>query len=269
MNDINDPSWVPEIPDGLEPLTPNPGGPGDAAELVGRHRELDSLMQAVSIGYGAHVTGERRMGKTWLIKKLQSDLTDTITAIYISAETASLDIFEKRLLDALRAHRLIGRQIGNWEATVGGKAKLALGPFGLKLTASLTKPATPTPEPLDVLALLGQHHVVLIIDEITQLCANLGPKGAAEFLHSLRAQRQSGGPALVISGSIGLHHALRDLTPINDLSPVEVGPLTTEYAVELAARLLMGIGADPVPQLVAGIVRQTGCIPFYIHSVIK
>ncbi|MCL2483572.1 MAG: hypothetical protein FWF43_09205, partial [Propionibacteriaceae bacterium] len=118
------------------------------------------------------------------------------------------------------------------------------------------------------LQLLGDQRIVLIIDEITHLCQKLGPEQAEEFLSSLRSRRQSGGPPLVISGSIGLHHALKDFSSVNDLWPVSIGPLTTQDAVELASRLLLGIGVQPTPQIVADIVRQTSGIPFYIQGVV-
>jgi hypothetical protein len=77
-----------------------------------------------------------------------------------------------------------------------------------------------------------------------------------------------GGPPLVISGSIGLHHALDDLQPVSDLWPVPVGPLTEPDAVVLAARLLLGIGVTPTPPVVADIVDETSAIPFYIQAVV-
>lgn len=82
---------------GLKPLSPNPGEMSDPDDLVGRERELARLHEAVTAG-GAYVTGERRMGKTWLVKRLQEELVETVTAIYVSAETSELDIFSDRLL---------------------------------------------------------------------------------------------------------------------------------------------------------------------------
>jgi len=264
-----DENWTPEIPEGLEPLSPNPGGIGEPADLVGRQMELARLHEAVKSG-GAHVTGERRMGKTWLIKKLQEDLKDTVTAIYVSAETADLDIFATRLLQELRDNRLVKDKVAKWEKEVGGEVKLDTKLIGLTLTGKMKKPAD-TPKQLNVLDLLGSQQdgpVVLIIDEITHLCQALGQEKALEFMSGLRSSRQSGGPPLVISGSIGLHHALADLRPINDLWSVTVGPLGRTDAVTLAARLLLGIGVEPTPSLVADIVRETSAIPFYIQAVV-
>ncbi|MCL2788487.1 MAG: ATP-binding protein [Micrococcales bacterium] len=264
---------LPVIPEGLEPLSPNPGGTGDPRDLVGRTEELSQLLRAVSIGNGAHVTGERRMGKTWLIKKLQAELAGTTTAIYVSAETSSLALFEGRLLGELRRNRVVRRRISSWAKKVGGELKLTVLGSGLVLRAEGSKlaPDQPVPRELDVLDLLSsgpKGPVVLIIDEITVLCHALGPERAAEFLSALRTRRQSGGPPLVIAGSIGLHHALDDFSPINDLRRVVVGPLRETEAHTLAARLLLRIGVEPTPELVARIVRETSAIPFYIHGVV-
>jgi len=273
MVEHDDSEWLPEIPDGLESLTPNSGGVVDPADLVGREQELTRLHEAVIAG-GAHVTGERRMGKTSLVKKLQDDLVDTVTAIYVSAETESLELFAHRLLGRLRQNRLVSQRISQWEKEVGGDLNLTFaGLIKLSVSAKGTKPAglkSEMPTEIDVLDLLAFQNsdpVVLIIDEITYLCKHLGQKAAQEFMSELRSRRQSGGPPMVISGSIGLHHELDDLHSVADLWTVEVGPLSQDEAVVLAARLFLGIGVEPTPGLVAELITQTSAIPFYMHAV--
>jgi len=58
------------------------------------------------------------------------------------------------------------------------------------------------------------------------------------------------------------------MSPINDLWEIHVGPLILEDAVELASRLLLGIGAQPTSDIVTEIIEQTSCIPYYIHAVV-
>ena len=263
---------LPDDRSDLEPLAPNPGGIGDpATSLVGRDAELQRLQEAIVHG-GAYVTGERRMGKTWLVKRLQDDLADTVTAVYVSAETDNLDTFARRLLDALKGNRLIKDRVSEWEKEVGGRVELKLGVATLGLSAKGTQPAgTRNPPDLDVLDVLThtrERAIVLIIDEITHLCHNLGPDAATEFLSGLRAHRQSGGVPLVLSGSIGLHHALPDMRAVNDLWVVKVGALEPHAAVLLTARLLVGIGVEPENTLIRDILQQTSGIPFYVHAVV-
>jgi len=269
MRTTTSPERLPHVPEGLAPLSPNPGGPGDPASFVGRHAELARLKEAVSAG-GAHVTGERRMGKTWLVRKLQDDLSDTATAVYVSAETSDLARFEDRLLQELRRNDLVKRNAKRWGLDLDATVELKILGSGVTLSFGATRPGAEATrvDALDLLASESGPPVVLIIDEITELCRALGPKGAKEFLSGLRARRQAGGPPLVITGSIGLHHTLDDLSPVNDLWTVNVGPLTDDEAVILATRLLLGIGAKPTRRLLADIVRGTGGIPYYIQGVV-
>ncbi len=265
---MNNDAW--EIPDDLEPLSPNPGGYGSPDDLVGREQELARLHAAVVNG-GAHVTGERRMGKSWLIRALREQLDDTVTAIYVSAETSSLDQFGQRLLAAMREHRLVAPRVARWEKQVGAEVTVNIRIAGITLSAKGSRSAGDRAKQLDVLDLLGSQPtgpVVLVIDEITHLCHALGPNDADEFLSGLRARRQAGRLPLVISGSIGLHHALDDFAPINDLPTVKVGSLRDDEAVILAARLLRGIGVEPTRPLADEIIRETSAIPFYIQAVV-
>ena len=269
-----DRDWLPAIPEGLEPLSPNPGGFGDPDALVGRELEQTRLAQAVSAG-GAHVTGERRMGKSWLVRKLQDDLRDTVTAIYISAETSDLARFEDRFLQELRRNGLIRAKARSWGFDLDATVKLKILGSGVTLSLGARRAGdSGAAEPrevdaLDLLASSSGQPIVLIIDEITELCRALGPKEAREFLNGLRARRQAGRLPLVLTGSIGLHHTLDDFSPVNDLWTVNVGPLTREDAVILATRLLLGISVTPSPHLVANIVSGTGGIPYYIQGVVQ
>lgn len=255
----------------MDPLYPNPGGPVDPDDFVGRTDELKRLIEAVSRG-GAHVTGERRMGKTALLAKLEDELTNAgRIVVRISAETSSLRVFEDRLLAQLRKHRLVSERLSTWEKEVGGEVKVGVGSTGLVLRGSAKSP-TREPVEMDLLDLLtagtSATGSVLVLDEITVLCQGLGPAAATEFLGTLRARRQGAEPvALVIAGSIGLHHALPDTRPINDLWRVEVGALTDAEARLLTRRLLLGIGLEPSPERVAAIVTATSGIPFYIQAV--
>jgi len=72
--------------------------------VVGRDDAVARPLEAVAAG-GAHVIGDRRMGKTWLIKKLQDRLADTVTATHVSGEVSDLDQFAAAPLTALRGPR--------------------------------------------------------------------------------------------------------------------------------------------------------------------
>lgn len=259
----------------MEPLFPNPGGVVDPDDLVGRSAELQRLTEALSHG-GAYVTGDRRMGKTSLLAKLEAELASSTTAVIrISAETSRLEVFAGRLIRELRSHRLLRDRIVRWEKEIEGSVGLAVGGTGIKFQARAKRSPEQTTELdlVDLLTSLGDHvGTVLIIDEITVLCQEVGPEVAVEFLRSLRAIRQGRRPVpLVLSGSIGLHHALTDMQSINDLWVVNVGKLAEEEARELTERLLLGVGLadhDEEGELVAQILQETSQIPYYIQAVV-
>ena len=125
---------------------------------------------------------------------------------------------------------------------------------------------------LDPFQMLADHdrHIVLIIDEVTALCSNLGKESAADFLVALRRLRENNDRvAIVLSGSVGLHHIVPEAGATRGLIKVGVGPLAESEATELTIRLLRGIGVDaPDRTLVAEILQHTSSTPYYIQAVV-
>lgn len=254
----------------MDPLYPNPGGVVDPDHFVGRQAELQRLLEALSHG-GAHVTGERRTGKTSLLAKVAAQLErEGLAVLRISAETSSIENFQDRLLRELREHRLLRQSLGRWEKEIDGTISLTVGSSGIKLHGKAKKGAARELDLIDLLLSAGKRAgSVLMIDEITVLCQGLGPDAALEFLRNLRAQRQGRRPVpLVLSGSIGLHHALTDTTPINDLWVIAVGQMSDADARELTERLLLGIEMDADGSVVEEILDKTSGIPYYIQAVV-
>ncbi len=112
-----------------------------------------------------------------------------------------------------------------------------------------------------------------MLNEITVLATELersSPGAGLEFFRTLkRAGDQRGGPMMVLSGSIGLHHAVADLTCVNDLEVVPIGPLAYSDAVYLTRCLVAGTQLGTVDRAtVDEIVTQTGGIAFYVHHVV-
>lgn len=254
----------------MDPLYPNPGGAVDPDHFVGRALEVQRLLEALAHG-GAHVTGERRMGKTSLLAKVAAQLEhDGVLVLRISAETSSIEKFQDNLLRELRDHRLLRHSLGKWEKEIGGDIRLAIGGSGIKLHGNAKKGPEQEIDLIDLLCAAGNRAgSVLMIDEITVLCQGLGPQAALEFLRSLRAQRQGRRPVpLVLSGSIGLHHAIPDTSPINDLWTIPVEQMSESDARELAERLLLGIEMDANTDLIDDILSNTSGIPYYIQGVV-
>lgn len=82
---------------------------------------------------------------------------------------------------------------------------------------------------------------------------------------------------MVFSGSIGLHHAIEKLresgyanSPINDIYPQDLPPLSDKDARELAYRLLTGEGVltSSNQKIAEAIAKAVDNIPFYIHHIV-
>ncbi len=119
----------------------------------------------------------------------------------------------------------------------------------------------------------GPHRLVLFIDEVAVLANALAaqdPEAGLEFLRSLRRSRQSlDNVTVVFAGSVGLHHAISDLTVINDLPEVEVGPLLREDALLLARRLILGVFDVDDPAMARDVATLCSDIPFYMQALVS
>lgn len=264
----------------IEPMYPNPGGIVDPEHLIDRDGELTVLLAAVE-GQGAYVVGDRRMGKTSLLRKAELRLREAgHTVVRATAESSSLEQFSETLLAAIRREARLAERLRQWEKEIDGSAQLKVLGSGLKVSGKLTRTAAPVED--DLIGLCsraidrtGPYRLVLIVDEVAVLANHLheeGGRAASDFLHSLRATRQSlDNVAVVLAGSVGLHHAVDDLTSLNDLRDVPVGPLEARDAVHLARCLVLGVfrrdDADTVAlaEIVAG---ECSGIPYYIHSLL-
>lgn len=259
----------------VRPIAVNPGGIVPTDELIGRQGLIEELLGlAARPSHGALLLGDRRIGKTSLLRAIETPLREAgHLVVRVSAETSSLDTFGRALLDGLRGDR----RNRSWDVDLEGEVGVQAGP-GRILLRGKGKRRTEQTE-VDLFAACagaarssGEHlRVVLLLDEITVLASELDPPDAREFLHTLRRARQElPEVAMFLAGSIGLHHALPgDRTGVNDLSEIHVDVLPAPQALLLAAGLLRGgrIGADDPAAVAAAMVEQTSGFPYYLHGV--
>lgn len=264
----------------VRPMTTNPGGVVHGADLIGRTRELHRLLMSVHTG-GAKLLGDRRMGKTSLLRALSTSLDEAgHTVIRISGESSDPEKFGRDLVAEMRRNRVLHDHVRRWETDLGGELKVNVGIAGLTLQGHATRSRLAGEQDLfracaDACRDLTPYRLVFIFDEITALASRLSRLSASapeEFLRSLRMPRQEiAGISMIFAGSVGLHHVLSEQSPVNDLDPVTVGPLSQPDALYLARCLLRGIGvleADELP-VAESIVEQTCAIPFYIHRLVQ
>ena len=251
------------------PIVANLGGPIDPADHVGHEAELEEVVRA-SGGVGALVTGDRRMGKTSLLLKAQQYLGTSHVVLKISAETENSELFASRLLAAMRGHRIFADELDRWSLSVD------VGYKGIRLRRDSPGAAEDSD---DLFAWAARRaapgRLIVILDEITVLASAIErghPGGALEFLRSLRRPRQElDNLAIILSGSVGLHHSVPDNSPINDLQKIRVGPLATEDAVLLARCLLLGgeIAVSNEMVVARAMVDASDGIPYYVHHLAR
>ncbi|MDP8975860.1 MAG: ATP-binding protein [Actinomycetota bacterium] len=220
---------------------------------------------------GALLTGDRRMGKTSLLRKTEQLLSPQHVVLRMSAETDDIELFGGRLLDALRGHRLFAEEVKRWSLSVD------VGYKGIRLKRHPDGDAKAEEGTDDLFAWAAARaapaKLVVIIDEITVLVTAIErhrPGGAVEFLRSLRRPRQElGNVVVILSGSLGLHHAIQDGAPINDLQKVRIGPLATNDAVFLSRCLLLGEEIETPDELALAqaMAEQSDGIPYFVHHL--
>ncbi|MFV0425903.1 MAG: AAA family ATPase [Beutenbergiaceae bacterium] len=269
-----------EPPPRLEPLVPDPGGIIDPANLVDREATLALLLESIPSG-GSYLVGDRRMGKTSLLRKAEAELRDAgHLVIRTSAELADLATFSAQLLQSIRNEARLRRPLENFEKELSGEASVMVFGNGLKLGGKLKRTGKHTEADLmslcaQALRTAGPHRLVIIIDEIAVLANRLAirdPQAGSDFLHSLRLARQTlDNVSTVLAGSVGLHHAVADLTSLNDLREIQVGALSHADATLLARRLLLWVyqyDDDASAALAGDIAGECGNIPYYIHRFV-
>ncbi|MDQ2836859.1 MAG: AAA family ATPase [Actinomycetota bacterium] len=260
----------------IRPMNTNPGGVINPNDLIGRAVELGQLLSAVDTG-GAKLLGDRRMGKTSLLRLLEEELQAAgHTVVRVSAETEDPAVFSRNLVEVMRKNQLLGREWGRWQQEFGGEVTVNAGVAGVRLRAHA---ATASDAGVDffrrcaeAVERSGPHRLVFIFDEITVLARALGPDGAVEFMRTLRQSRQEiERVSMILSGSIGLHHAVTDMSVVNDIVPITVSPLADWEATYLARCLLRGesLAAANEVEIAETIADQTCSIPFYVHKLVE
>lgn len=247
------------------------GGIVEPDDLVGRERELLLVQQGLTTAFGVVLVGDRRMGKTSLLRALEQAWQQAgHTVVFVSAQTRDPQVLGDRLREQLAPTTWFARERKRWSLSVR---------VGVKgITLERRGGTGVQPDDVDLLAWAASEaapsRLIVMIDELTvflkSMCSR--PDDAAEFLHHLRRARQEHpNLTIVLAGSIGLHHVIPPGSgAVNDLQRVMVGAVSPCAALELAVGLLAGIGIDTAYRETAEhIARAAAGIPFYIHWLVQ
>ncbi len=261
-----------------EEFKANPGGQIPPDEVVGREDLIDSLWQRLR-QQSLIFSGERRIGKSSILKKMTAEAAPDMLPIYRDLEgiRTPIEFVEAVWQDTetyLREEGKARRVREHISQLTGGYfdgyqfPEAAAAHWKILLTRTI-----------EDLVTLQNQQIVLIWDEMSHMLGNFDDEAAMEILDSLRSLRQTYPDVrMVFSGSIGLHHIVRNLQkagysndPTNDMYPIEGQPLTLEAATQLTMNLLQGedIPVDDLEQTAEQIAEAVDYIPFYIHHLIN
>ncbi len=260
-----------------EDFKANPGGQIAPDEIVGREELIERLWDRLK-QQSLIFSGERRIGKSSILKKMTAEAIANMLPIYRDLEGIRTPIefveavwqdTETYLRDTGKARRvreylsqLTGSYFDDYQFP-----EVAAEHWKTLLTKTI-----------EDLVTLQDKQIILIWDEMPHMLGNFSDEAAMEVLDSLRSLRQTYPDVrMIFSGSIGLHHIIKNLQkagysndPTNDMYPIEGQPLSLEEATELTINLLQGEGITTVDlqQTAENIATAADCIPFYIHHLI-
>ena len=264
----------------------NPGGQLAVGEIVGRTEICQRIREALQT-QSVIMTAERRIGKTSVMTILEERPDENWIPIYTDLEkvqdamgfaTTIYDVVQKYLSTkqkAINHVKKLAEFIGGSEIN------------GYKIPESNQKTWLEILE--QSIAILAEEQkesgkqVLFLWDEFPYMLSNIydsdGEETTKQVLDTLRSFRKDyKNFRLLVTGSIGLHHILKELkktgyrnNPVNDMFQIEVTPLETKDACQLAQDLIKGEGIsyDNLPDVTASIAQLTDNFPFYIHHIIR
>jgi transcriptional regulator with XRE-family HTH domain len=261
-----------------EDFKANPGGQIAPEEIVGREDLIERLWSHLK-QQSLIFSGERRIGKSSILKKMTAEAIADMLPIYRDLEGIRTPIefveavwqdTETYLRDAGTARRvreylsqLTGGYFDGYQFP-----EAAAKHWKILLTKTI-----------EDLVTLQDKQIIFIWDEMSHMLGNFSDETAMEVLDSLRSLRQTYPDVrMVFSGSIGLHHIIKNLQkagysndPTNDMYPIEGQPLSLEDATELTIKLLQGeaIAVQDLQHTAEQIAIAADSIPFYIHHLIN
>jgi hypothetical protein len=262
----------------------NPGGTVDPKNVVGRDTDLHGIWRALE-QQSLILVAERRMGKTTIIKKMVAEPKSDKLLLQMDVErVGQASEFVEMLADYAIKH-----------LDTKGKARSRIADLwqkigGTEIAGVVKLPEAAKPQWKDHLVQLlkalieskPDQRVVLIWDEfpwmLQKIAKNQGGEVVVDLLDTLRGFRQDYDLRMIYTGSIGLHHVIRDLkhdgyanyAPVNDMRLIEVPPLTMAGAEDLAMRLIRGENLEhPQARKAAkALAKRVDGVPYYVHHVV-
>jgi hypothetical protein len=260
--------------------------------IVGRDALAQTVWQMLA-DRSVLLTAERRMGKTYLLYKLQGEAEQQqqnwISGWYcifqdLSRASSALE-FVQSVFDRAEAHLSRRKKIAETTRRFLSRfSELKVGPVQLPKAATAEWKNILTKIFADLSEQLPDDRIVFLWDEFPVMLDEIikkegGEIVAGEILNLLHALREEYPRIrMVLTGSVGLHHILHKLRQsgynnpaTNDMAVVSVPPLEQNFAVELARSLLesKAVPCQDVAATAELIATEVDNIPFYIQGVVE
>jgi uncharacterized protein len=265
------------------------GSPVTKGDFYPRIKEMKQIVRGLEDGNHLYLSAPRRVGKTSIMQQLEVESPQGFVAVYgIYQSCTTSEEFFKRLCKDLLESGLYSkldkaaRAVFQKAAELVGVVK-AVEAYGIKLELASTEGLDWSEKFQNVLRSLklGNQKLVIMIDEFPEVVEQIlkleGEGPARTFLHRHREIRQD--PAyrdrvqFIYTGSIGILNTVSktgDTKVVNDLYPIQVGPLSPEEAAEMAEKILKHysyrIRKNELKYLIA---KLDWLIPFHVKLLLE
>jgi uncharacterized protein len=261
-------------------FTLRPGAAVEGDDLVGRERQISDLL-AILKKSSCQVRAARRYGKTSLLRhvaKTLSDQGEPCVFVDVSAgQTAAwfLVTLARAAMEAPHCRAAIDSlpELDRWPDRDANAIEKSGAGRQLKDRIS----DNPWSFGRRLLDALGRVQAVLLIDEFSLFLRDAhrrNPDEARQLADLLALSRRSAAPTRqVLAGSAGLTSYLIFFglqESFQDLSTLDLPPLSPDEAVVLVEELLYGESHIPSREVVARILDVVGePIPYFLHAVVN
>lgn len=269
-------------------LKTNPGGNIPPDQAIGRQQLCQSCWRTLE-GQSLRLENERRLGKTTILRILQSTAPDRTRPIFREVGgISSVSMFVEDLIEDIDA--AVPEKSGQFTERIRGFIKNLSGmdiqipgTVGFKLPALVKEHwRTILKHCFEDLAEVTDDRIVFFWDEVPWMLQKIrereGETTALDLLDTLRDIRQMhNNVRMVFTGSIGFHHVMAGLEdegiparPVNDMRRINVPPLERADGMLLAERLFVGehIAVEDMETTCGTLHDETGGVPYYIHQVV-
>lgn len=258
-------------------------------DFFGREKEVELFIEQIDCGAHLLIVGQRRLGKTSLLKEAESRLKERYICIYVDLEKAEnpMDAVVE-ISKAVQPHKSVwNRAITIFSNILGslkdGVEEISLGELGIKIRAGLTTAnwTEKGDQLFDILA-KAEKPVLLMLDEAPILVNKIlrgenttitseNRATADKFMSWLRDNsiRHQGRIRVVLTGSIGFESVLNQANlsaTINNFYPFEIKPWNFEVAEACLDKLAKRWGIIFLDGAEKKMVQKLGCcIPHHVQ----